>query len=381
MIQTIYEWRGARSEYILREFRKTFNNKPHLTYRLSRSFRFGYSIAQTSYNVITHNKNREEKVLLAHDPALDSQITVVGNRSGTANRLLATEIISLVKREGASPADIRVLGRTFSQLNSLSTEFLVHRVPFKVVGGSFFLEANECQVLLDYIRVAVSLDRIPDETIDRRFLNIANKPGRYLARRDLLRMLQAGRDNRQSLRDLLDGVLRDPTKFARGDQKQKLEDLTSVLEEIDQKIRNAPPIRAEPLLEWIDREIKLQQHYENYYGQGEPSLVRTQNIAALKGYARHMALSWKAFITHVDNIDTTQGRPETSWIKMTTIHRTKGLEFDHVFIPDCQEGFLPVLADSDDPTYDKEQPKTRAQSGRVARERTQVILRRHYACP
>ena len=355
--QTIYEWRGARSEYILREFRKTFNNKPHEIYCLSHSFRFGYSIAQTSYNVITHNKNREEKVLLAHDPALDSQITVVDNRSGTASRHLTTEIISLVKREGVSPTDIRVLGRTFSQLNSLSTEFLVHRVPFKVVGGSFFLEANECQVLLDYIRVAVSLDRIPDETIDRRFLNIANKPGRYLARRDLLRMLQVGRDDRQSLRDLLDGVLRDPTKFARGDQKQKLEDLTSVLEEIDQKIRNAPQIRAEPLLEWIDQEIKLQQHYENYYGQGEPSLVRIQNIDAFKGYARYMALSWTAFITHVGNIDTTQGRPEKSWIKMTTIHRAKGLEFDHVFIPDCQEGFLPVLADSDDPTYDKEQPK------------------------
>ena len=116
-------------------------------------------------------------------------------------------------------------------------------------------------------------------------------------------------------------------------------------------------VRAETLLEWIDKEIKLQQHYENYYGQGEPSLVRTQNIAALKGYARHTALSWKAFIAHVDNIDTTQGRPEKSWIKMTTIHRTKVLEFDYVFIPDCQEGFLPVLSDSDDPTYDKEQPK------------------------
>jgi len=355
--QTIYEWRGARSEYILREFMETFKNKSHVTYRLSRSFRFGYSIAQTSYNVVTHNTNRNEKVLLAHDPALDSRITVVGNRSGDANRHLTTEIVSLVKKEGVSPIDIRVLGRTFSQLNSLSTEFLVHRVPFKVVGGSFFLEANECQVLLDYIRVAVSLDQPPDEMMDRRFLNIANKPGRYLARRDLLRMLQVGRDNSQSLRDLLDAVLRDRTKFARGDQKQKLEDLTSVLEEVDQKIRAAPQIRAETLLEWIDKEIKLQQHYENYYGQGEPSLVRTQNIAALKAYARHTALNWMAFIAHVDNIDTTQGRPETSWIKMTTIHRTKGLEFDYVFIPDCQEGFLPVLSDSDDPTYDKEQPK------------------------
>ena len=356
--QTIYEWRGARSEYILREFMTTFNNKPHVTYRLSRSFRFGYSIAQTSYNVITHNTSRNEKILLAHDPTLDSQITVMGNRLGSANRDLTEEIISLVKNKGVKPADIRVLGRTFAQLNSLSTEFLIHRIPFKVMGGgSFFLEANECQVLLDYIRIADSLDQIPNATIEKRFLNIANKPRRYLARRDLSRMLQAGRNDRKLLKNQLDEVLRDSTKFARGDQKQNLEDLTSVLEEIGQKIRTDPQLPAGTLLEWIDKEIELQQHYECYYGQGEPSLVRTQNITALKRYARHTNLGWKDFITHADNIDTTQGRPEESWIKMTTIHRTKGLEFDYVFVPDCHEGSMPVFAESDDPTYDKEQPK------------------------
>ncbi len=356
--QTIYEWRGARSEYILREFMTTFNNKPHVTYRLSHSFRFGYSIAQTSYNVITHNTNRNEKSLLAHDPTLDSQITVMGKLPGSTNRHLAEEIIALVKKNGVKPADIRVLGRTFAQLNSLSTEFLMLRIPFKVIGGgSFFLEANECQALLDYIRVADSLDLIPTEAVEKRFLNIANKPSRYLARRELSRMLQAGRANGKSLRDLLAEVLRDSTKFARGEQKQNLEDLTSVLEEISQKIRTALQVPAQRLLEWIDGEIKLQQHYESYYGQGEPSLARTQNITALKRYARHANRGWKDFIAHVDNIDTTQGRPEEFWIKMTTIHRTKGLEFDYVFIPDCREGFMPVFAESDDPTYDKKQPQ------------------------
>ncbi len=356
--QTIYEWRGARSEYILREFTTTFDNKPHANYRLSRSFRFGYSIAQTSYNVITHNTNRNEKVLLAHDPTLDSQITVVGNLSGSVNRDLAEEIISLVKKRKVAPSDIRVLGRTFAQLNTLATEFLILRIPFKVVGGgSFFLETNECKVLLDYIRVADSLDHIPNASVENRFLNIANKPRRYLARRDLSQMIQSGRNSKKTLRDLLDGVLRDPTKFARGDQKQNLEDLTSVLEEIRQKIQTDPPMAAGTLLAWIDQEIDLKQHYENYYGQGEPSLVRTQNISSLMRYARYTAHSWKDFIAHIDNIDTTQGRPEDSWIKMTTIHRTKGLEFDYVFIPDCHEGFMPVFAENDDPTFDKEQPK------------------------
>ena len=156
--QTIYEWRGARSEYILREFMTSFANKPHLTYHLTRSFRFGYSIAQVSYNAIAHNTNRNEKILLAHDPKQDSQITVVSTTEpgGHSNRYLADEIISLVKNRSVKPTNIKVLGRTFAQLNSLSTEFLLREIPFKVEGRAPFIEAGECQVLLDYIRVANS---------------------------------------------------------------------------------------------------------------------------------------------------------------------------------------------------------------------------------
>ena len=357
--QTIYEWRGARSEYILREFMTTFANKPHLTYHLTHSFRFGYSIAQVSYNAITHNTNRNEKILLAHDPTADSQITVVSatEPGGHANHYLANEIISLVKHKNVAPANIKVLGRTFAQLNSLSTEFLLRTIPFKVEGRAPFINAGECQVLLDYIRVASTLDKIPSDTLSNRFVNIANKPSRYLGRADLKRMLERGRSNNQSLRKLLFEATQVPTYFERDSQRENLEDLLSVLEEIGRKIGNGLNFPAGKLLDWIDQEIELQRHYENYYGDGESSFVRTQNISAIRRYAHHTALDWRKFIDHVENFDTTQGRPENTWIKMTTIHRTKGLEFDYVVVPDCQEGFMPVFAESEDPTYDNKDPK------------------------
>jgi len=37
---------------------------------------------------------------------------------------------------------------------------------------------------------------------------------------------------------------------------------------------------------------------------------------------------------------------------MMTIHTVKGLEFDYVVIPDCQEGYMPLSGNNDDPTYD-----------------------------
>ena len=60
--QTIYEWRGARPNYLIREFRTVFSHKPHSDYHLSRSFRFGPVIAECAYNTITHNTTRVQSL-------------------------------------------------------------------------------------------------------------------------------------------------------------------------------------------------------------------------------------------------------------------------------------------------------------------------------
>ena len=353
--QTIYEWRGARSEYILSEFMTTFSNKPHLTYRLTRSFRFGYSIAQASNNVIAHNTNRLEKTLVANKPRLDSHITIIDSED--VNHRLTNEIINLVKHKKVPPSEIRVLGRTYAQLNSLTTEFMLRKIPFKVEGASPFIKSGECKVLLDYIRGASSLDLIPDKTLEPPFLNIANKPNRYLGHADLRRMLQRGHNDGKSFRDLLSDTTQDPASFSSNTQRENLKELLSFLEELDLKICENPRYPAAKLLDWIEKRIELQEHYRNHLGEGETSLGRSYNLSALIAYAHHTALSWRAFIEHVERFDSTQGRPEDAWIRMMTIHKTKGLEFDYVVIPDCQEGFMPVFAESEDPTYDTEHPK------------------------
>ena len=190
-----YEWRGARSEYILGAFAAIFDNKPHITYKLTNSFRFGYVIAQSSYNVILHNSKRLDKRLLASSPSEESFISLISDSDSAdrdANKALAEETLSLVKDKGVLPSDIRVLARTYAQLNAFSTELLLQKIPFKVLGRSSFLQAGECQAILDYLRVASVLDRVPNQETGRRLRNIANKPRRYLSRSAIERMLEAG---------------------------------------------------------------------------------------------------------------------------------------------------------------------------------------------
>ena len=96
--QTIYEWRGARPEFIIHEFQSVFANKPHTTYKLTNSFRFGYQIAQAADNVIGHNPNRAEKNIIAYDFAKPASVNIVAdqNSEADANKMLTQEVISLV---------------------------------------------------------------------------------------------------------------------------------------------------------------------------------------------------------------------------------------------------------------------------------------------
>ena len=362
--QTIYEWRGARSDYILGEFEATFSNKPHIAYKLSNSFRFGYAIAQSSFNVILHNSKRLEKQLLSSNPSEDSNISLVTSKNeadGYANRSLVDEILSLVLDKGVSPADIRVLGRTYAQLNSLSTELMLRKIPFKVEGRTPFLQARESQSLLDYVRVAAKLHEIPNEDVRQQFRNIANKPSRYLSRRSIEQMIDDGRQKGQTLDELLREMLQDYRVFPYVRQRDRLEDLTDVLEILHRKLYlqepNSDQPKVGPLLEWIDGEVGFRQHYENYYGKGETSLTRMKTVQSFIQYAYSVDLDWKDFIEHTEKADTTFGLPEEQWIKMMTVHTAKGLEFDYVIIPNCEEGYLPVVGSNDDPTYDIEEPR------------------------
>ena len=226
-----------------------------------------------------------------------------------------------------------------------------------MIGRVPFYDGGECKALLDYVRVAYRLQHVPNRDIADRFVNIANKPSRYLARRDVQRMLSTGRESGLTLGVLLCNTTQDARAFPYERQRDRLEDLTSVLEDIRRRLDSKEPVLAGPLLESLEQEVGLQQHYENYYGRGEASLTRMEAIRTLIAYAHQVKLDWKDFIAHIENFDTTLGRPEHEWIKMMTIHRAKGLEFDYVIIPNCIEGFMPVIGSNDDPTYDTQHPR------------------------
>ena len=355
--QTIYEWRGARPSYIIREFKEAFANKPHVEYKLTRSFRFGPVIAQAAQNVIGFNSNRVPKDLVADKPRTVSQIVFVtegANQPIDVDKELTDQVEFLLHQEQIEPTQIVVLARMFVQLSGLEAEFSMRRIPYHVLGAKPFFERREVRTLLDYVRVAVELDEPMTKARGDRFLLIANMPSRMLKKSLLQTVVQHALLARSSMAAVLTHLAEDPQSPLNKQQTARVVELHSVLRQAGERVISGHDVSAGDFLRWLVKALAYEHQFDDYYGKGEESAERKLAVSSLVDYADKTVLAPLDFIEHVEGFDPTQGLPEDQQIRMTTIFKTKGLEYDYVFIPHCEEGYMPCLHRSDLAVFDTE---------------------------
>jgi DNA helicase-2/ATP-dependent DNA helicase PcrA len=390
--QTIYEWRAARPYYILEGFRQDFANKPVMDYTLSHSFRFGPLVAQTAYNVITFNRQRALKPLVAHDAVKTTGITVLEDESEQATSIavgMAQEIETLVRKMGVAPKDIGVLGRTFTQLVGLQAAFIERKIPFRVLGQGPFFERDENRTLIDYVRLALVWDKPatalkpwrgpaveedeasaqergvgyyrrtvlgkgPYVEAVRTVLAVANTPSRKLARTVLKKALEDGGKQGMTLGASLEALLDTHDSPLPEDRRESLQGLVDFVRRIAERCAADATWKAGDALQWLEHSLDYCQHFSVYYGEGLGSEMRIESVRRFIAFAERLGRPLLEFIEYLGKLDSTLGLdPDKEVITMTTVHRTKGLEYDYVFIPECTEGNMPVPIADDVGIYDK----------------------------
>ena len=101
--QCIYEWRGARPNYIVHDFEKVFNHKPHAMYQLSHSFRFGLPIARAASFLIHQNTRRVNKDVIPYQKDKSGFIQVY-NGGYASNKALMEQVEALIKADDILPS-------------------------------------------------------------------------------------------------------------------------------------------------------------------------------------------------------------------------------------------------------------------------------------
>ena len=328
--QSIYAWRGADVENILR-FEKDFPGANVI--RLERNYRSTGHILAVASGLIAHNRGRLGKTLFTDKPLGDRPRVAEGSDSQEEARLIGDEI-EAAQHKGVSLDDIAILVRASFQMREFEERFIALGLPYKVIGGPQFYERAEIRDALAYLRCIAQ----PDD--DLAFERIYNQPKRGLGEATLAILHEYGRRAGLPLTRAARALVETEELKPRPRQI-----LRGVLDDFDRWRRQSEQIPHEELAQLV---LEESGYIDMWKAERTPDAAgRLDN---LKELVRSMGEfpDLGSFLEHVSLVMDVESGDEGARVSIMTLHAAKGLEFDLVFLPGWEEGLFPNQRSLDD---------------------------------
>jgi DNA helicase II / ATP-dependent DNA helicase PcrA len=328
--QSIYAWRGADVENILR-FEKDFPGATVI--RLERNYRSTGHILAVASGLIAHNRGRLGKTLFTDKPLGDRPKIAEGSDSQEEARLIGEEI-EAAQHKGVSLDEIAILVRASFQMREFEERFIALGLPYRVIGGPRFYERAEIRDALAYLRCIAQ----PED--DLAFERIYNQPKRGLGDATLAILHDYGRRAGLSLTRAVRALVETEELKPRPRQT-----LRSLLEDFERWQRQSEQIPHEELAQLV---LEESGYIDMWKAERTPDAAgRLDN---LKELVRSMGEfpDLGAFLEHVSLVMDVDSGEEGERVSIMTLHAAKGLEFDLVFLPGWEEGLFPNQRSLDD---------------------------------
>jgi len=333
--QSIYGWRGAHIRNII-EFDQDFKGTE--TFKLEENYRSREPILKVANALIEHNRSRLGKKLIPTRGGGEDITVLNSNDENEESRKIATHINRLLD-SGVRAKDIAILYRVNALSRSVEEGLNRAGIAYKLVGGLRFYDRAEIKDLISYIRVITNFH--DDFSIKR----IINKPKRGLGKASIDKIELAAHGAAKSIFEFIDSsTLADLEVLVRKKN-------AGTLKKFIKNIKSVSKAVAESTYEFIDILEETFSLKDIYKGMQDAS-DRISNMDEFYGLFRDFVKnspdsSLDEFLNEL-TLQSEQDQVEGESIYMMSIHASKGLEFDHVFIVGVEEGFLPLVGDGSD---------------------------------
>ena len=332
--QSIYGWRGANIKNIL-EFKDIFENTKVI--KLTHNYRSTNNILKAANELIQNNRNRLGKKLIGTKEDGKEIDAIHHYDEMMESRDIASKIKKLIL-DGVDPRDIAVLYRINALSRSIEEGLNRAGVPYKMVGGLKFYERAEIKDLISYLRL------IANPHDDFSLKRVINKPKRGLGKASVDKVLYSAFLNKTSVFTYI-------TSHQEELEKEVSKKAFITLQEFAKNIENLQNSIKESTYEFID---KLEDTFgiRKYYQTLPDSLDRITNIDEFYGLFRDFVLQHPdslldEFLNDIA-LQSDQDQIDERSISIMSIHASKGLEFEYLFVIGLEEGFFPLLGDGTD---------------------------------
>ena len=323
--QSIYSWRGAEIKNFL-EFDKIY--KETKVIRLEENYRSSQNILSVASSLISNNQNRVGKTLRS---TKDKGELVKLNcfKNGKDEAIGISDELENNFKNKISYNDTAILVRAIFQTREFEERFLKIGIPYRIIGGTKFYERAEIKDCVAYLRI------IFQEKDDLAFERVVNNPKRSIGENTIRLIHEYSKKNSISLekssKKLIEmNLIKPKTKIG----------LNSFLSLID-KWRydlNIKKFNHVKLLQIILDESGYSAMLKNKRDLENEN--RLENIKELLSAMKEFD-NLESFLEHVSLATSIDQEWNEEKVNLMTMHASKGLEFDIVFLPGWEEGLFP----------------------------------------
>ena len=322
--QSIYSWRGAEIKNFLK-FDKIYENTKII--KLEKNYRSTQNILSVASKLIENNQNRVGKKLYTNSDN-GELVSLNCYKNGRDEATGVGDRIEKLKKK-YSLNNISILVRAIFQTREFEERFLKIGLPYRIIGGIKFYERAEIKDCIAYLRI------IHQAQDDLSFERIINVPKRSIGDSTIKQINEYAKKNELSL-EVASKKLLENNKIK---PKTKI-GLTSFLNLIE-KWRNDFNVKKFghiKLLQTILDESGYSQMLKNKKDLENEN--RLENIKELLNAMKEFD-NLESFLEHVALATAIDKNWEGQKVNLMTIHASKGLEFDVVFLPGWEEGLFP----------------------------------------
>jgi DNA helicase II / ATP-dependent DNA helicase PcrA len=330
--QSIYRWRGADVS-ILMSFSRDFPTAQVI--KLERNYRSTQNILDAAGAVVANNPNRVGKSLSAQSAGGANLKYFEARDAQSEADFVAGELERIFGDDSSQTCAVEY--RTNSQSRAFEEAFRRRGLRYKLVGGFSFYNRAEVKDALAYVRLAMH----PADDIS--LLRVLNLPPRGIGKTTLDALRETTRADGSSLWDAI-------TKFISGASAGRAVAPLRAFQELITKLQQN--LTTQEPAAFLRSVLDDTGYMEMLKDRNTPDdVARIENLEELSRALAESLEAGESFADFLDaaalvsDADSYEGTPGVTLI---TLHSTKGLEFDHVFLTGLEEGICPHSRSRDD---------------------------------
>ena len=323
--QSIYSFRGSRPDEFMRfdnllkdcrviNLDTNYRSKKNIVDNANGFMRLYYGDYEFYSDSISNNKTQGE-------------VNIVSSLSEDEEAIRIAEEIKTLLDNGCEPKEISVLYRLNKQSHLIENELKLRGIEYDIHNSSNFFNRKEIDIIMCMLRL---IHNPSEDMAFEKLLRYRIIP--YLSNSIIEDMIRTASRLNISMLEASE-IVEIKNKYV----ARELSDLSRAIDKLMRQEKSG--VELSTIVNHVINIIDLKTYIENNYSTDEEIEERLASIESFKKFIRNNTL--ESFLSYVYDKSTTQKKKTGNKVQLMTLHGSKGLEFENVFMIGINDGKFP----------------------------------------